>query len=200
VTIDESPDAHLDRLMRGLGAIDPKLPPSTHAAILARVIDEHAGEAEHFASAVIEVAPSRVPRRRPLAVALGLAAAAAIAVLWLRPAESPPQEPAMTVVDAGAPPAALSPGQLEPDRIAGNKSIAPDPATRDKMAKDGKDRVVASIKLCVNRQGTVDRVTLLKSSGYPDYDHELVAGVRAWAYRPRSDEVCTAVTFVFTME
>jgi len=205
VTIDESPDAHLDRLMRGLGSVDPKLPPSTHAAILARVVDEPAGEAEHFASAVIEVAPSRVSRRRPLALGLGFVAAAAIAVLWLRPAtepEPPPQEPAMTVVDAGAPAVTgvVRPQELERDRIAGEKSILPDAATRARMVKDGKDRLIGSIKMCVNTQGKVVEVTPLKSSGYPDYDRELVDGMRAWAYRPRSDDVCTAVTFVYSQK
>ena len=69
-----------------------------------------------------------------------------------------------------------------------------------KIDKDGNSRLIGSIKLCVNRQGKVEQVTLLESTGYPDYDREIMDGVRAWAYRPRSNEVCTAVTFIFSTD
>ena len=103
------------------------------------------------------------------------------------------------------PPVAMNvaPTMLEGSRIAGDKDIRPDDATKAAMVKAGKDNVVTSLKLCLDQLGAITAVSLLKSSGFPSYDAKLMVTIRAtWRYRPyfvngQAHPVCTAVTFIY---
>lgn len=104
-----------------------------------------------------------------------------------------------------APGQAVAPTALEALRIKGAKEIVPGAATKKAIARSGKDKVVASFKLCVDSTGAVDRVVLIKSSGFKDYDAKLDAGIHTWAYQPylidgAAQPVCTAVTFVYSQK
>ena len=116
-------------------------------------------------------------------------------VVGAPPPPPPPPPPAR--------PFNVPPTVLEQNRIAGDKRIAPDAATAAATIADGKDKVVASLQLCVGADGAVTQATLLKSSGYPAYDAQLAAGMHAWKYRPyyvngNTVPVCTAVTFIWS--
>ena len=99
-------------------------------------------------------------------------------------------------------PQTVAPSQLEALRIAGSKTIVPNPDTRADMISAGKSRVVASFKLCLDDKGSVSATTTLKSSGFPAYDRKINAEIRQWIFRPyklngRAVPVCTAATFIF---
>ena len=94
---------------------------------------------------------------------------------------------------------------IEALRISGDKNIVPDEATKAKITADGKSKIVAQFKLCLDTTGAPTAVTQLKSSGYPAYDHAIQTAMRAWRYRPylvmsKPAPVCTAVTFIFSQK
>lgn len=99
----------------------------------------------------------------------------------------------------------MPPTVLEGVRIAGDRAIVPDDATKVAIARTGRDKIVGSLKLCVDETGTVTVVTLLKSTGFPDYDAKLEREMRTWRYRPyevngQAARVCTAVTFIYKQD
>lgn len=117
----------------------------------------------------------------------------------------------VVVIDSARPappppaPQTVPPTLLEQYRTAGDKLILPDDATKTEITRSGKTRVIASIKLCIDQAGKISQVRLLKSSGFPDYDRKLVAGMNKWGYRPylvdgKAIPVCTAVTFIYTQK
>ena len=67
----------------------------------------------------------------------------------------------------------------------------------------GKDKLVGAFKLCLATTGSVSSVTMLKSSGFPDYDAKILREMRTvWRYQPytvdaKAVPVCTAVTFIY---
>lgn len=101
------------------------------------------------------------------------------------------------------PPKIVAPTLLEPLRIAGTKMIAPDDKTKVAIQASGRDKVVASLKLCLDATGAVVTVKLLRSSGFPTYDALLDREMHGWKYKPYVDHgtvipVCTAVTFIYS--
>jgi TonB family protein len=101
------------------------------------------------------------------------------------------------------PPEVVAPTLLETQRIAGSKLLIPDDATKDDIMRSGRHTVTAAYKLCIDERGRVESIHRIKSSGYLDYDREIVEGMRAWAYRPlvvagKPIPVCTSFTFIYT--
>jgi hypothetical protein len=112
------------------------------------------------------------------------------------PPPPPPPPPA---------PQNVPPTSVEALRLAGDKLIVPDDKTKEAIQKAGKDKIVASYKLCLSSNGSVTTVTQLKSSGFPDYDAKIKAGIKTWRYRPyvingAPAPVCTAVTFIYAQK
>ena len=117
----------------------------------------------------------------------------------------PPPPPPPPPPGAGEHPNNISPAVLEVSRISGNKQIIPDDKTKTAMQTAGVDRVAASFKLCVSTAGAVTSVTVLKPSGFPDYDTKITGEMHHWAYRPylvdgKAVPVCTAVTFIYSQK
>lgn len=113
------------------------------------------------------------------------------------PPPPPPPPPTM--------PQTVPPTMLESYRIAGNKLILPDDKTKLAITRAGMDRVIASLKVCLDVAGAVSAVKLLKSSGFPAYDRKLEAEINLWRYRPfqingQAAPVCTAVTFIYKQD
>jgi hypothetical protein len=107
----------------------------------------------------------------------------------LSPPPPPPPPPGI--------PRNIPPTELEGRRTAGDKAITPDAATAAAIAKS-KKKVVASFNMCIDANGAVAAVTVLKSSGFPAYDKRIETTMRdTWKYKP-ADPVCTAVTFIYT--
>ena len=105
-----------------------------------------------------------------------------------------------------APPQNVPPTLLEGSRIAGEKQIVPDDVTKTEISRSGKDKIIASYKLCINTGGAVTSVNMLKSSGFPAYDAKIQNKMRSeWKYKPyavngRAVPVCTAVTFIYSQK
>jgi TonB family protein len=62
--------------------------------------------------------------------------------------------------------------------------------------------VIASAKICLDTQGNVRNVVLVKSSGFPEYDDKIRTQMNSWRYRPYTVNgsavaACTAVTFIY---
>lgn len=111
------------------------------------------------------------------------------------PPPAPVKPPAQTVV----PPTALS--QLF---LTGERNIEPPAPTKQVMLADGKTKVVASFKLCLDASGSVASTRIIKSSGYAAYDDALASGMAGWRYKPYSVDgrgmpVCSVVTFVYDL-
>jgi len=200
-----SDDSKLDSALAALGRATPHLSAARHAQILDDVLTKASTVADADSELVGVVTTGReVPRSRARVVAtlgIGLAAAAGLAI-WLTRTQSEANDSSRSDVDQpgiSATPTPISPMDLERDRLTGNKNIVPDPDTVHKIA-DGHHRVLASVKFCLDLQGRVTSSTLLKSSGYPAYDREILDGVKTWTYKPQTRLLCTAVTFLFEAE
>ena len=104
---------------------------------------------------------------------------------------------------APKPPEMVAPTVVEAQRIAGQKLIQPDDGTKLQMARDGRPRVEARVKMCLSASGDVARTSLVRSSGYAEYDAIILATMQAWKYRPylldaAPTAVCTQVTFIYS--
>ncbi len=90
-------------------------------------------------------------------------------------------------------------------RVAGDAQILPPTSAQHAMSRANQNRAVAVIKMCLDRQGRVDRVRIVKSSDYADYDAKLLSNMRRWRYQPyraggTAIRICTHVTFIYKQE
>jgi len=118
------------------------------------------------------------------------------------------REVALATAAGGAPfdrdgPRTVAPTELDSQRIAGNKLIVPDDATKTEIAVSGQSRLVGTFKLCLDEAGQITSVGQLKSTGFPAYDRTIDRELHNWRYRPfwidgRPQPVCTAVTFIYS--
>ncbi len=111
----------------------------------------------------------------------------------------PPPPPAV----AQAMPKNLPPGEVEAQRVKGDKQIAPDGQTMADLKVAGISRIMASFKVCIDETGLVSSVTLLRPSVSKSYNQKLAREIAKWQYRPflvdgQPAPVCTAVTFIYT--
>lgn len=88
-------------------------------------------------------------------------------------------------------------------RVGGQAWVLPDEYTIREMRSTRSERVISSIQYCVDGEGRVSQVQLLRSTGFATYDQRLISAIRGWVFRPFIDEgravpVCSASTFVFT--
>jgi TonB family protein len=101
--------------------------------------------------------------------------------------------------------AIVSPGLVEGRRIAGDPQIAAPESVRRQMSQDHQGRAVGTVKMCLDRDGNVSSLRVLRSTGYSQYDELLTSRMRGWRYRPyqlssgAAVPVCTAVTFVYLL-
>jgi outer membrane biosynthesis protein TonB len=123
------------------------------------------------------------------------------------PSEMPANLPADSTVPP-APAASVSPQSVPPRvlsslRSAGETAIQPPADAALAIAQSGQSKLVATLKFCIDTNGVVEKVTLLKSSGFPDYDKTLESTIlTTWRYRPflvngAAVGVCSVVTFVY---
>jgi len=123
--------------------------------------------------------------------------------LQTRPRERPVR------AELGGSPRNVAPNALDAVRIAGQKSIVPDDATKTALWQSAistaqRVHLIGSFKLCISSSGRIQSIATLKSTGVPTYDHKLIRDMReTWRYRPFLLEgvplpVCTAVTFIYS--
>ncbi|HSS03486.1 MAG TPA: protein kinase [Kofleriaceae bacterium] len=137
-----------------------------------------------------------------------------------RPALTPPPPPVPQNVpppappDAGVAPSApvavapqiIPPNALDANRIAGEKSIAPDETTMDAIGRSGTEKLISSYKVCVTAEGAISAVSQLRSTGFPAYDAKIQTTIRRdWRFRPfivngKATPVCTALRFIYSQK
>ncbi len=116
---------------------------------------------------------------------------------------APPPPPPETKQEE--PPQVVPQQAVEQQRLSGDKNIVPDDTTKLAIKRDGLARVVTTVKMCLSSSGSVSKLDLLKSSGYPAYDSLIKSTMRRWKYRPfkvngKAVPVCTAVTFIYNQK
>jgi periplasmic protein TonB len=118
---------------------------------------------------------------------------------------SPPAAAPSPSAPATAPAAekTVSATVLDANRSAGDKEILPDETTQSEIARSGMGQINGSFKICVTDDGSINTVSMLKSTGFPSYDVKIQSTIRkTWRYRPiivsgKPTPVCTAVRFVY---
>jgi TonB family protein len=113
--------------------------------------------------------------------------------------------PVIAHVEVPKTPTMIAPGLLRGMRISGETQIQASDVVKVQMMRDGKDKVSAMFKVCVDTAGGVSSLSRLRATGYPPYDEQLEAAIRAWRYRPYSANgvaipVCGVVTFNYDMK
>jgi TonB family protein len=92
---------------------------------------------------------------------------------------------------------------VEGHRIEGNPQIAPPDTVKQAMVRSGLDSLTGAVKMCLDKDGNVRSLRVLRSTGYSEYDQRLLGGMRSWRYRPYTLDsgaavsVCTVVTFIY---
>ena len=99
----------------------------------------------------------------------------------------------------------LPPTVMQGLRISGDTQIQAPDTVKTQMLRDGKDRAIGTLKVCIAVDGGISSVSVLGSTKYPAYDAKLVAAVRGWRYRAylvngRPMPACSTVTFVYTIK
>jgi serine/threonine protein kinase len=156
-----------------------------------------------------------LPGAKPETAAAPAAAVAAPVPAPAAPAPAP-APPAAAAVAAPvlpppvpAPPAApqnVAPTALDANRVSGERDILPDDITKAEIGRSGKERLVATYKLCINPEGAISTVSQLVSTGFPAYDTKILDTIRTkWRYRPfmvngKAAAVCTAVRFIYSQK
>ena len=102
-------------------------------------------------------------------------------------------------------PPIVPPDVIRGMRLSGETQVHPNDIDKNAMLRDGKDRVIAVFKTCVNEAGSVAAVTMMKSSGYREYDQALSQAMFGWHYKAyeiggRAVTVCGIVTFVYQIK
>jgi TonB family protein len=101
-------------------------------------------------------------------------------------------------------PAIVPPSMLGALRISGVTEIHPPDIVKTQLLRDGRDRTVGVVKVCIDTAGHVASATLASSTKYPAYDEALLGAVRTWRYRPHTVNgvaapACGMVTFVYAI-
>ncbi len=89
-------------------------------------------------------------------------------------------------------------------RYAGNDQIHPPERVRVDMMHQGKQRLMPTVQICVDERGAVDKLRILKSSGFQAYDDKILGEMRNWKYRPYlvngvPSPMCTVTVFQYSM-
>ncbi|MFT3700221.1 MAG: hypothetical protein QM831_44160 [Kofleriaceae bacterium] len=118
-------------------------------------------------------------------------------------ADTMPLRQALADAIGGVAPQKVSPLALEGLRLAGDKQIMPDDATKEAMQRSGKDRIVGTFEVCLDLAGQVTSTDVTKTTGFPAYDTKIVSGIGQWKFKPwmvdgKAVPVCTAVTFIYS--
>ncbi|HEX5061229.1 MAG TPA: hypothetical protein VFV99_17805 [Kofleriaceae bacterium] len=90
-------------------------------------------------------------------------------------------------------------------RTAGRINLSPDDIDKVRIQKSRVRKLIAALHYCLDVNGHVSRVRLIRSSGLPHYDDKLVKAAEGWAFAPFLDEgkpvvVCSTTHFVYTQK
>ena len=106
--------------------------------------------------------------------------------------------------DAGEPAlmATVASEELGRARVSGDRNIFPDDDVKIMIQESGVWQFVVPVVTCVDVTGRPSLVAILKSSGFPRYDADLIRGVASWRYRPvlvdgKPSPACGIVNFAY---
>jgi len=113
--------------------------------------------------------------------------------------------PVVEEVKIPPPPTMVPPTVMRGLRISGETQVQANDVVKMQIVRDGKDKVTAMFKVCVDAGGGVSSLSQLRGTGYPSYDDQLEAAIHAWRYRPYlangiAIPVCGVVTFIYDMK
>jgi protein TonB len=106
------------------------------------------------------------------------------------PPPKPPAEPKIVPQQA-----------LQSSFVSGEREIQPPNDVATQISRSGKTST-GVVKMCLTAGGAVNRLQVLRSTGYPSYDSRIKSKMRQWKYRPfkvngKAVPVCTSVTFIY---
>ncbi|HEY4243981.1 MAG TPA: energy transducer TonB [Kofleriaceae bacterium] len=112
------------------------------------------------------------------------------------PPTPPPKPPATQIVP---------PTMFAGLRISGDTQVHPSELTKQALIRDGRDRIVGSVKVCLDAQGSVASASMQGTTKFAEYDATLLSAVRDWRYRPymlgsQPVPVCSVVTFIYNIK
>ncbi|MGE5185575.1 MAG: energy transducer TonB, partial [Acidobacteriota bacterium] len=86
-------------------------------------------------------------------------------------------------------------------RIHGREQILPDEDVRREMIRKNVRKFHAVFRLCLDETGHPESILPMRSTGFADYDRELIGGMQDWVYSPFIVDgvpmpVCTEIQFV----
>lgn len=98
----------------------------------------------------------------------------------------------------------VAPTVLQGLRLSGETQVHAPDTVKTTMLRDGREKAVGVLKLCIAGDGGISSVSIVASTKYEAYDAKLVAAARAWRYEPYTVNgtpmpVCGMVTFVYTI-
>jgi outer membrane biosynthesis protein TonB len=96
----------------------------------------------------------------------------------------------------------VTPQELEAQRIEGDLVLTPDADTKTAINARGNPRLELQARYCVDVDGRVASVQILKSSGFPRYDRRIPWLLSYWKFRPRMHDgaavpACTTFTMFY---
>lgn len=89
-----------------------------------------------------------------------------------------------------------------PVRLEGERRIAPSELTRAQLGRAGRSSTVGIFDVCVERNGSVSEVRVVRSTAFAAYDAKIQREIRSWKYQPvlldgQPAAGCTTVTLVY---
>ena len=105
-------------------------------------------------------------------------------------------------MDAAGGPKEVAFVELQSQQTAGARTIEPSRHDAKAMETSGRGVVGGVVKMCLDAAGAPTEVTPVRSTGYPDYDARIKAGVERWRFRPylvgeKPVPVCSSVSISY---
>jgi len=117
---------------------------------------------------------------------------------------TPPDPPKLPVNPDPVTKPPLVPESKLPQFVSGDRDIHPPDTVITSMSRDGKTKTTGTFKFCLDTNGSVTGVAMLRSTGFDIYDQRINAAMRGWRYQAflidgKPTPVCSVATFVFTI-
>lgn len=92
-----------------------------------------------------------------------------------------------------------------PVRLEGERHIEPSPLTQAQLGRAGRSSTIGVFDVCVERDGSVSEVRVVRSTAFAAYDAKIQREIRAWRYQPvlldgQASAGCTTVTLVYVQK
>lgn len=91
---------------------------------------------------------------------------------------------------------------LEGKRISGVTQIRPSERVKKEMVLSKLDKLAPVVEMCLDENGEVKSLELLRTSGFREYDEQILGAMSHWKYEPHvvagePRPICTHIRFVY---